>query len=183
MKREIKDGQGFICKDLEEKIRIWEKLIQHRYPIFADGNDPWYKHIVWYNGEFTETNQNNIQALNEAEFFGENEWTPKAGEWVEVSDNKELWTKRQYLATVNRQYICVVHGGDIHNSSGFNTWLHIRQIKPETITLQEDQEKLRELLNKPNLKIEQFAEALVIGLILGIMIGTRIPRAWLVKKR
>jgi hypothetical protein len=91
MKKEIKDGQGFICKDLDEKIRIWEKLIQHRYPIFADGNDPCYKHIVWEDGEFVETNQNNIQPLHEAEFFGETKWTP---------ENKEM-THEQKLQYMN----------------------------------------------------------------------------------
>jgi hypothetical protein len=71
VKKEVKNGQGFICKDLEEKKRIWEKLIQHRYPMFADGNDPCYKHIVWEDGEFVEANQKYIQPLNEAEFFDE----------------------------------------------------------------------------------------------------------------
>jgi hypothetical protein len=153
MKREIKDGQGFICKDLEEKIRIWEKLIQHRYPIFADGNDLLYKHIVWEDGEFVETNQKNIEPLNEAEFFGENEWTPKPGEWVESSHDGHNYFKRQYLCTINGVHICVGYGDDIDGCDRFVKIKYIRQIKPETITLQEAQEKLRELLDKPNLTI------------------------------
>jgi len=154
MKKELKEGMGFICETLEDKKRIWEKLTDAGYKMFFEGNNNEFKHIYWVDEMWVETTSGNItHPLNEAEFFGENEWTPKPGEWVEVSDNKELWTKRQYLATVNRQYICVVDGRDIHNSSGFNTWLHIRQIELEIMTLQEAKKKLSELLDKPNLII------------------------------
>jgi hypothetical protein len=158
MKKELKEGMGFICETLEDKKRIWQKLTDAGYPCWEgikQGYLEKYKYIYFDLDEKEFHLINSLShitdPLNESDFF--DEWTPKPGEWVEVSDNKELWTKRQYLATVNRQYICVVYGGDIHNSSGFNTWLHIRQIKPETITLEEAQDKLRELLNKPNLTI------------------------------
>jgi hypothetical protein len=157
MKKEIKEGQGFICKDLEEKKRIWQKLTEAGYPMYADGNDPCYKHIIWEDGEFVEeTNQNNIQPLNEAEFFGENEWTPKAGEWVEVSDVRNYYgtVKHQYLCTIDGLHLCVDMGKDYQNSNEFILFKYIRQIQPETITMQEAQEKLRELLNNPKLTIE-----------------------------
>jgi hypothetical protein len=151
MKKEIKNGQGFICKDLEEKKRIWEKLIQHRYPMFADGNDPCYKHIMWEDGEFVEANQKNIQPLNEAEFFGETEWTPKPGDWVEVSDDGAWLDKpRQYLCTIDGVHLVVASGSDYENQTAFSPWKHIRKHKPETMTLEE----VRKALNKPTLIIE-----------------------------
>jgi hypothetical protein len=150
MKKEIKNGQGFICKDLEEKKRIWEKLIQHRYPMFADGNDPYYKHIVWEDGEFVEeTNQNNIQPLSEAEFF--DEWTPKPGEWVEAMNMEEKGFERQFMCTIDGVHYLFSKVG---HTKEFCTAKYIRQIKPETISLKEAQDKLRELLGKPNLIIE-----------------------------
>ena len=91
MKKEVKENQGFICKNLEDKKRIWEKLIQHRYPMFSNGNDPFYKNIVWQGGEFVETNQKNFEPLNESEFFRETEWTP---------ENKEM-THEQKLEYMN----------------------------------------------------------------------------------
>jgi hypothetical protein len=151
MKKEIKNGQGFICKDLDEKIRIWEKLIQHRYPMFADGNDPIYKHIVWDDGEFVESNQKNIEPLNESEFFGENEWTPKPGEWVEAMNIEEKWFKRRFMCTIDGIHYLF---SEVRYSNKFCTVKNIRQIKPETITIQQAQEKLRELLDKPNLIIK-----------------------------
>jgi hypothetical protein len=148
MKKEIKNGQGFICKDLEEKKRIWEKLIQHRYPMFADGNAPWYKHIVWEDGEFVETNQKNIQPLNEAEFFGENEWTPKPGELVEVSDNGIIFDSkpRVFACEYKNRFYCE----KLANDSELRYHTYIRKHKPETMTLDE----VRKALNKPNLIIE-----------------------------
>jgi hypothetical protein len=77
------------------------------------------------------------------------EWTPQAGEWVEVSDN-DSWNERQYLCTIDGVHLCVSNGGDYKNNSVFTPWKHIRQIKPETMTLQE----VREALGKPNLIIE-----------------------------
>jgi hypothetical protein len=153
MKKEVKNGQGFICEDLKEKIRIWEKLVQHRYPVFADGNDRCYRHIVWDDGEFVETNQKNIEPLNEAEFFGENEWTPKPGEWVEASLDGIDWDKRQYMCTIDGIHFCVNNGEDYRVCAEFSEWAYIRQIPLETMTLQQAQEKLREFLNNPNLII------------------------------
>jgi hypothetical protein len=150
MKKEIKNGQGFICKDLNEKIRIWEKLIQHRYPMFAEGNDPRYKHIVWDDGEFVETNQNNIEPLNEAEFFDENEWTPKAGEWVEAMNIEGKEFKRRFMCTLDGVHYLF---SEVRHSKEFCTAKNIRKIQPETMTIKEAQEKLRKLLNKPNLTI------------------------------
>jgi hypothetical protein len=158
MKREIKNGQGFICKDLDDKKRIWEKLIQHRYPMFADGNDPWYKHIMWEDGEFVETNQKNIEPLNEAEFFGENEWTPKPGDWVEASNNDIKYGNAQFCFEKDNLCYVTMPDQEIPDKTNMTLKVHavlfIRQIKPETMTLQQAQEKLRELLNKPNLIIE-----------------------------
>jgi hypothetical protein len=154
MKREVKNGQGFVCATIEDKKRIWEKLIQHRYPMFANGNDPLYKHIEWDDGEFVETNEKNIEPLNEAEFFGETEWTPKPGEWVEASLDGIDWVKRQYLCTIDGIHFCVFNGEDYRLCAEFGEWRYIRQIPMKKMTLKEAQEKLRELLNKPNLTIE-----------------------------
>jgi hypothetical protein len=109
MKKEIKNGQGFICKDLNERTRIWYKLEDAGYPMFHKrsiiGIHSYleYPHIFWQDDVFCFCKNAVSIPLNEDEFFGENEWTPKPGEWVEVSDNREVWVKRQYLATVNNQ--------------------------------------------------------------------------------
>jgi hypothetical protein len=78
------------------------------------------------------------------------DWTPQAGEWVEVSDNDRSWGERQYLCTIEGIHLCVDAGNDYTQDSIFTKWQHIRQIKPETMTLQE----VREALGKPNLIIE-----------------------------
>jgi hypothetical protein len=157
MKKEIKNGQGFVCKDLNEKKRIWERLTEAGYPMYCSYNDcdKDYPHIAFsmdksggiFGGGFFE---NITEPLNEDELFGENEWTPKAGEWVDVSDNRQFWAKRQYLATVNNQYICVVEEGKINGSSAFNTWLHIRQIPPiPEMTIAEAEQKFKIKIKQP----------------------------------
>jgi hypothetical protein len=79
------------------------------------------------------------------------EWIPKAGEWVDVSDdNNDNWNKRQYLCSIDGFHLCVSMGGEYKNICAFTTWKQIRQIKPETMTLQE----VRDALEKPNLIIE-----------------------------
>ena len=153
MKKEVKNGQGFICEDLEEKKRIWQKLTDAGYPMFFRPELDHQLTIVFIDGKFC--NFGGVgELLDEAEFFGENEWTPKAGEWVEVSHTKRSWGERQYLCTIDDIHICVEAGYYFNSSNVFVRWEHIRQIKPETITLQEAQEKLRELFNKHNLTIE-----------------------------
>jgi hypothetical protein len=80
------------------------------------------------------------------------EWTPKAGEWVEVSDDGAWLDKpRQYLCTIDGFHLCIESGNSYKNNSVFTPWKHIRQIKPETMTLDE----VREALGKPNLIITQ----------------------------
>jgi len=177
MKKELKEGMGFICETLEDKERIWQKLTDAGYKVCAkideDELKRW-KHIFWSTG-FDEWHMTNslshiTNPLNESEFFDEvelkgleyhlnqldfnelsNEWIPKAGEWVEVSDMGTIWHKRQFFCTIDRIHL-TASGGDSHNlTSSFSEWKHIRQIKPETMTLQE----VREALGKPNLIVTQ----------------------------
>jgi hypothetical protein len=155
MKKEVKENQGFICKNLEDKKRIWEKLTDAGYPMHSsyEDCDKDYPHIVFSTSEFCGGfSQNITEYLNEDEFFGETEWTPKPGEWVEVSSNGKEWNKekRQYLCTINRVHLCVICEQSYKTCDQFGKWLHIRQIQPETMTLQE----VREALGKPNLIIE-----------------------------
>jgi len=160
MLKELKNGQGFVCKDLVERTRIWKKLEDAGYPMFHKcstiGIHSYleYPHIVWQNDYFCFCKNPVSMPLNEDEFFGENEWTPKPGEWVEASLDDIDWVKRQYLCTIDGIYFCVFNGEDYRFCTEFGEWKYIRQIKPETITLKEAQEKLSELLNKPNLIIE-----------------------------
>jgi hypothetical protein len=152
MLREVKEGQGFICKDLEEKKRIWQKLGDAGYPMFQsfeiqDYSYLDYPHIVYHNDYFCFCKNAVSMPLNEAEFFGENEWTPKAGDKVLVYENK--WYPRVF--------VCEWKGNFYYESEISGRLLsttRIRQIQPDRMTRQEAQEKLRELLNKPNLIIE-----------------------------
>jgi hypothetical protein len=117
-------------------------------------------HIRRFRDLFASTNAANTMntitdPLNESDFF--DEWTPQTGEWVEVStkEDPENYSKRQYLCTIDGKHLCVDFGGSITSNNQFIVWQHIRQIKPETMTLQEAQDKLREVLNKPNLVITE----------------------------
>jgi hypothetical protein len=153
MKKELKEGMGFICANLEEKKRIWQKLTDAGYKVCdkidEDELKRW-KHIFWSTGlgEFHLTNSLShiTDPLNESDFF--DEWTPKAGDWVEVSDDGKTWFPEPQVFVVkwNNLY---------YSTSGVNNCLwpsnHIRQIKPETMTLQE----VREALGKPNLIVTQ----------------------------
>jgi hypothetical protein len=160
MKKELKEGMGFICETLYEKKRIWQKLINAGYPMCDKINEndfKRWKHIFW-STHFDEWHMTNrlgdiTHPLNESEFF--DEWTPKAGEWVEVStkEDPDNYSKRQYLCTIDGTHICVEGGGKITVAGQFFIWSHIRQIKPETMTVQEAQDKLRELTGNANLKI------------------------------
>jgi hypothetical protein len=156
MKNKLKGlfiSQGFNCKDLDEKKRIWQKLTDAGYPMFHSPNYDDWLNIVFIDGRFC--NFGGVgEPLNESEFFGENEWTPKAGEWVEVSLDGVDWVKRQYLCTIDGIHFCVFNGEDYRLCAEFGEWKYIRQIPMETMTLKEAQEKLRELLNKPSLTIK-----------------------------
>jgi hypothetical protein len=155
MKKELKEGMGFICANLEEKKRIWQKLTDAGYEmcdkIGEDELKRW-KHIFWSTG-FDEWHMTNslshiTDPLNESDFF--DEWTPKAGEWVEVRDNGNVWSKRQYLCTIDGKHLTVADGQSFQNYDVLMCWKHIRP-KPETMTLQE----VREALGKPNLIVTQ----------------------------
>jgi hypothetical protein len=146
MKKELKNGQGFNCKDHEDKKRIWKRLTDAGYPMFFNRTLDYYLSIVFIDGQFCNFGEVD-GVLNEDEFFGEEEWTPKPGEWVEVRSLGH-WIEATFIVNWKGKYICEEENGCIL------PWEHIRQIKPETMTLQEAQEKLRELLNKPNLTIE-----------------------------
>ncbi len=152
MEKELKDGQGFICETREDKKRIWKRLIEAGYPMYGDGNEDYFSNIYWkYINKFVECAKSCItDPLNESDFF--NEWTPQAGEWVEVStkEDPENYSKRQYLCIIDGVHLCVEGGASYTQTGYFFEWQHIRQIKPETMTLQE----VREALGKPNLVIE-----------------------------
>jgi len=148
-------NQGFICKNPNDKKRIWQKLTDAGYPMFFNPELDYQLTIVFIDSGFCNFGEVG-EPLNEAEFFGENEWTPKAGDWVEVSDVRNYYgtVKHQYLCTIDGLHLCVDMGKDYQNSNEFILFKYIRQIKPEKLTLQEAQEKLRELLNNPKLTIE-----------------------------
>jgi hypothetical protein len=171
MKKELKEGMGFVCATLDEKKRIWQKLIDSGYDVFHDAHQEPYIHIRRFRDVFASTNAANTitDPLNESDFFDEvhsidcngeidsvnqtqPEWTPQAGEWVEVSTkvDPENYSKRQYLCTIDGKHLCVDAGKSFLETAIYFSWHHIRQIKPETMTLQE----VREALGKPNLVIE-----------------------------
>jgi hypothetical protein len=153
MKKELKEGMGFICETLEDKKRIWQKLTDAGYPMHfsyeeADIN---LLCIRFLRAAFASSYPDQItHPLNESDFF--DEWTPQAGEWVEVStkEDPDNYSKRQYLCTIDSVHLCVEGGASYTQTGYFFEWKHIRQIKPETMTLQE----VREALGKPNLVIE-----------------------------
>jgi hypothetical protein len=153
MKKELKEGMGFICATLEDKKRIWQKLTDSGYPMHFDFKDADMNVLCirFVISAFASSNPNQItDPLNESDFF--DEWTPKAGEWVEVSDDGAWLDKpRQYLCTIDGVHLVVATGSDYKNNSAFTPWKHIRQIKHETMTLQE----VREALGKPNLIITE----------------------------
>ena len=145
--KQVSEGQGFVCKDLDEKKRIWQRLTDAGYPMYDDGMDDDYKCIVWDgDNEWVEANQKNItHPLNESEFF--DEWTPQAGEWVEVCDDGKTWFKHDYKFIFEHKGVYYCETSDIPN---LLAWKYIRP-KHETMTLDE----VREALGKPNLIITQ----------------------------
>jgi hypothetical protein len=153
MKREIKHGQGFICETLEETKRLWQKLTDAGYPMSGEANQLSYNGICFFENVFFDCWESFIfEILNESDFFKENEWTPKPGELVEVSDNGIVFDSkpRVFACEYKNRFYCE----KLANDSELQYWKHIRQIKPETMTLQEAQEKLREVLGNPKLTIE-----------------------------
>jgi hypothetical protein len=141
--KQVIEGQGFVCATLEDKKRIWQRLTDAGYPMYLDGDDINYKHIVWSDDLWTESNQI-TDPLNESDFF--DDWTPQAGDKVEVWD-EGVWycVPRIFVVKWKDLYYheSPIDGKLVPTSK-------IRQIKPETMTLQE----VREALGKPNLIIE-----------------------------
>jgi hypothetical protein len=155
MKKELKEGMGFICETLEDKKRIWQKLTDAGYPMVYSWENALHENysIMWSTDAHFGSVANHFitDPLNESDFFDEVEnWTPKAGEWVEVStkEDPDNYSKRQYLCTIDGFHLCVEAGGKITEVGQFFIWQHIRQIKPETMTLQEAQDRLKELTGK-----------------------------------
>ena len=154
--KQVSEGQGFVCKNLEEKKRIWQKLTDAGYEMhFEKEHQEPFIHIRRFRDLFASTNAANTitDPLNESDFF--DEWTPQAGEWVEAFHNGESRGNRQYLCTIDGNHLVVCDGDDYKTECMFIGCDDIRQIKPETMTLQEAQDKLREVLNKPNLVITE----------------------------
>jgi hypothetical protein len=71
---------------------------------------------------------------------GEQQWQPKAGEMVEVSEDGDFWQPLEYIDKRNNYYVCWMGGLYPQNTS---FWEHCRPIRP-TITRTEAER----LLNK-----------------------------------
>jgi hypothetical protein len=149
--KQVSEGQGFVCANLEEKKRIWQKLTDAGYPMhfkFEDANENSLC-ILFYDKGFLSSDPNKItDPLNESDFF--DDWTPQAGEWVEVFRDGKSRGSRQYLCTIDGNHLVVCNEKDYKTEKTFIGYYDIRQIKPETMTLQE----VRDALGKPNLVIE-----------------------------
>jgi len=154
--KQVSEGQGFVCETLEDKKRIWQKLTDAGYPMFLS----WEKssennlEIMWIYNEFCMAKKGTItDPLNESDFF--DDWTPQAGEWVDtrIKDHHDV-RLRQFCFEKDGLYYVVLDGyelpKDTRQSVSLGCYDKIRQIKPETMTLQE----VREALGKPNLVIE-----------------------------
>jgi hypothetical protein len=145
--KQVSEGQGFVCATLEEKKRIWKKLTDAGYPMHFDYKDADIKLLCirFTQGAFKSGSHNYItHPLNESDFF--DEWTPQAGEWVEVCDDGKTWFKHDYKFIFEHKGVYYCETSDIPN---LLAWKYIRP-KPETMTLQE----VREAFGKPNLVIE-----------------------------
>jgi hypothetical protein len=149
--KKVSEGQGFICATIEEKKRIWQKLTDAGYPI-----NPCFNNLAGKNIEvvlsdnkkvltFMGSNDIPKHPLNESDFF--DEWTPQAGDKVEVWD-EGVWYCVPRIFVVKWKdlyyYESQIDGRLVPTTK-------IRQINPETMTLQE----VREALGKPNLIIAQ----------------------------
>jgi hypothetical protein len=147
--KQVSEGQGFVCKDQKEKKRIWQKLTDAGYPMYRTGNEYSLPSIYFEGGDFIECMDLAItDPLNESDFF--DEWTPQTGEWVEVFRDGKSRGSRQYLCTIDGNHLVVCDKKDYKTEETFITCYDIRQIKHETMTLQE----VRYALGKPNLVIE-----------------------------
>jgi hypothetical protein len=144
MKKGLFTSQGFNCKYLDEKKRIWQKLTDAGYPMFHSPKYENYLTIVFIDGKFCNFGEVG-DPLNESEFFGETEWTPKAGEWVEVSSDGKRWIgKRQYLCSIDDVHLCVMFEETYKDQDTFNNFKHIRQIPPiQEMTIAEAEEKFK----------------------------------------
>jgi hypothetical protein len=110
---------------------IWEQS-------YKDGLE-----IAWVDGVFCTGQKGTItHPLNESDFF--DDWTPQAGEWVEALIYN-LWEAHVFVTYWDEKYW--IKRNDVYQ---LHPCSQIRQIKPETMTLQE----VREALGKPNLVIE-----------------------------
>ena len=143
--KQVSEGQGFVCATIDEKKRIWQKLTDAGYPMhciweqsYKDGLE-----IAWVDGVFCTGQKGTItHPLNELDFF--DDWTPQAGEWVEALVYN-LWEAHVFVTYWDEKYW--IKRNDVYQ---LHPCSKIRQIKPETMTLQE----VREALGKPNLVIE-----------------------------
>jgi hypothetical protein len=143
--KQVSEGQGFVCANLEEKERLWQRLFDAGYPMFLS----WEKssennlEIMWIYNMFCMAKKGTItDPLNESEFF--DDWTPQAGEWVEALIYN-VWEAHVFVTYWDEKYW--IKRNDVYQ---LHPCSKIRQIKPETMTLQE----VREVLGKPNLVIE-----------------------------
>ena len=145
--KQVSEGQGFVCATIEEKKRIWQKLTDAGYRMyfeFEQSNMDIFCIKCIYDG-FASCNPNDItDPLNESDFF--DDWTPQAGEWVDVSDDEITWFKHDYKFIFEHKGVYYCETSDIPN---LLAWKYIRP-KHETMTLDE----VREALGKPNLVIE-----------------------------
>jgi hypothetical protein len=143
--KQVSEGQGFVCATIEEKKRIWQKLTDAGYRMyfeFEQSNMDIFCIKCIYDG-FASCNPNDItDPLNESDFF--DDWTPQTGEWVEALIYN-LWEPHVFVTYWDEKYW--IKRNDVYQ---LHPCSQIRQIKPETMTLQE----VREALGKPNLVIE-----------------------------
>ena len=144
--KQVSEGQGFVCKDRKEKERLWQKLTDAGYPMYCSFNESSGQHILFDRDlEFLGSYEPPRHPLNESDFF--DEWIPKAGEWVDVSDDEITWFKHDYKFIFEHKGVYYCETSDIPN---LLAWKYIRQ-STETKTLQE----VRDALGKPNLIITQ----------------------------
>jgi hypothetical protein len=139
--KQVSEGQGFVCETLEEKKRIWQKLTDAGYRMFSSAKYNNYLTIGFIDGQFCNFGEVG-DPLNESDFF--DDWTPQTGEWVEVLIYN-VWEAHVFVTYWDEKYW--IKRNDVYL---LHPCSQIRQIKPETMTLQE----VREALGKPNLVIE-----------------------------
>jgi hypothetical protein len=153
MKNKLKrifTNQGFNCQNIEDKKRIWEKLTDAGYSMCYKPQYHYYMTIVFIDGQFCNFGTVG-ESLNESEFFDETEWTPKPGEWVEVSNDGIKWGgKRQYLCSIDDVHLCVRFGETYKEKDRYNTWLHIRQVPTiQEMTIAEAEQRFKIKIKQP----------------------------------